>query len=54
MKKGLIFFFGMIAGSVLTVLILALIGMAKDSEGNNFPHEVSLGLLEKELPGFLL
>ena len=25
MKKGLIFFFGMIAGSVLTVLILALI-----------------------------
>ena len=26
MKKGLIFFFGMIAGSVLTVLILALIG----------------------------
>ena len=35
MKKGLIFFFGMIAGAVLTVLILALIGMAKDSEGNN-------------------
>ena len=27
MKKGLIFFFGMIAGSVLTVLILALIGL---------------------------
>lgn len=26
MKKGLIFFFGMIAGAVLTVLILALIG----------------------------
>lgn len=26
MKKGLVFFFGMIAGSVLTVLILALIG----------------------------
>lgn len=26
MKKGLIFFLGMIAGSVLTVLILALIG----------------------------
>lgn len=26
MKKGLIFFFGMIVGSVLTVLILALIG----------------------------
>lgn len=26
MKKGPVFFFGMIAGSVLTVLILALIG----------------------------
>ena len=35
MKKGLIFFFGMIAGAVLTVLILALIGMAKDSGGDN-------------------
>ncbi len=35
MKKGLVFFFGMIAGAVLTMLILALIGMAKDSGGDN-------------------
>lgn len=35
MKKGLIFFLGMIAGAVLTVLVLVLIGMAKDSEGDN-------------------
>ena len=43
MKKGLIFFLGMIAGAVLAVIILAVIGNRMSSSGNPSSPVVELG-----------